>query len=249
LVWALLGGLGEYAASRGHPEFAMVASRRRVAYVVLAAVSVLWQIAVPEAHGLLVVPAAIGVVAWIVWTVMALSLINMVRRDVAYGDETLREIADRPRQYSLRTLLLMPVALWLLLLACFPKLATGDFCVVRIDKLSVLDDGQLELDYSTRASSGTTLLDESLPGSGGGSSCGAGFPALPGRGRSRSRFTINPDRIAMTTQEIRSHMLVEQGRTYRVVPGKWLYLYDYKSKDGTRYCYRLTVTPGSRLGL
>ena len=53
----------------------------------------------------------------------------------------------------------------------------------------------------------------------------------------------------MTTQEIRDCLLVEQGKTYRVTPGKPLYIYDFKSKDGTRYYGFAKVTAGNRLGL
>jgi hypothetical protein len=47
---------------------------------------------------------------------------------------------------------------------------------------------------------------------------------------------------------MRDQLLVEQGETYRVVPGRPLYFYKFKAKDGTEYSDRLEATPGNGLG-
>jgi hypothetical protein len=159
-----------------------------------------------------------------------------------------REDAGRPWQFSLKTLLLMPLVLWLLLLACFPKLVTGDFCNIRIEKFSVQKDGQVELTHSTRTPSGTHDKYEYSPGSGDSSGYGTGFPALPRCGSSTICFPLNPDRTPMTAKEIRDRLLVEQGKTYRVTADKPLYFYDFKNKDGTRYYGCAKVKEGNRLG-
>ena len=250
LVWALFGGIGDYARHYGCPALAVRALRVRAAYVVVAGGTLLAQIACPEPNGQLAVPIIIGVIAWIVWLVAALGLIHRMRRVIAVHNEMTQEDAAWPWQFSLRTLLLLPVALWLLLLACFPKLATGDFCNVKIKEASVRDDGQVEIAYATRTSSDTTRVEKLLPSGGGGSARASMGPvAWPMDGSSTLCFSLNPDRIPLRAQEIRDRLLVEEGKTYRVVPGKPLYFYDFKSKDGTRQCGYLEVTAGSRLGL
>ena len=51
--------------------------------------------------------------AWLVWLVMILRLIARVRGEIAVQDEPAPGETDRPWQYSLRTLLLMPLVVWL----------------------------------------------------------------------------------------------------------------------------------------
>ena len=194
LVWALFGGIGEYVTGRGPAEIALRALRLRVSFAVLATLALLSRIALPESSGLHDVAILIGLIAWIVWLVLSLRLVHRVRTEIAPSDKMARKDARRPWQFSLRTLLLMPLVLWLLLLACFPKLTTGDFCDVRVEKVSVREDGLIELDYSTRTSSGTHELEEES-GGGRGSNGGyeAGFPAWPVHGSLGSAFYLNPD--------------------------------------------------------
>ena len=155
LTWALLGGIAEYAAGHGRLDLARRASHCRAPYVVLALVAIWLQFADGQPHGDQR-PAwwAVFSVPWVIWLLVVLDLVHRVRREVASGDEEFRVRANRPWQYSLRTLLLAPVALWFLMLAFFPKLVTGDFCNVRIDRFSVEDRGQgrydIHLSYSTR---------------------------------------------------------------------------------------------------
>ena len=139
--------------------------------------------------------------------------------------------ADRPWQYSLRTLLLMPLVLWLLMMACFPKLMTGDFCNVRIEKLSVHEDG----------AGGTELLNADLQRDGrhATDSCravaaaavmGLVFRCMAPRWQWQHGAFARLERSPMTAQKVRNRLLVEQGKTYRVVPGKPLYFYDFKGR-------------------
>ncbi|MGO8688131.1 MAG: hypothetical protein ACLQLG_00710 [Thermoguttaceae bacterium] len=187
------------------------------------------------------------VLAWIVWAVIALCFIYLVRSDAPYrpaADET-----DRRWQFSLRTLLLLPLWLWLLLMACFPKLMTGDFCNVRIDKLSVHTDGHVRFSYTKRTSGGTGMNVRFVPGGGGIYSSGSSFPRVgPSQGTDEYGFYLHRDGIPMTERAVRDCLLVEQGRTYRVVPEKPLFFYDFKGKDGTRHYGYVEVEPGKRLG-
>jgi hypothetical protein len=253
LVWALMGGVGDCATLCSRPELAARAMRLRAAYVPLAAATAVLLLIAPEigrleGRGLVVVPAAACLVAFVVWLGTALHLLYRVRSAVAAQTDR-RPQEARPWQYSLRTLMLAPVALWLLLLACFPKLVTGDFCRVRIDQLSVDKKWQVSYAYSTRTSSGTHEKSATLPRGGSGSGYCTGFPAWPSHGGSSGYFNLFADGRTLTADEIRGRLLVEQGKTYRVVPGKPLYFYDFVGRDGTRYCEYLEVTPGSRLGL
>jgi hypothetical protein len=257
LVWTLFGGIGEYAACHNCPDLSARAWRRGVAYAVFPLGVLLVRSADPL-PAIFVVPAIIFVLAWALWIVMALFLVHRVRTRLAVRDEATRKDARRPWQFSLRTLLLAPVVLWLLLLACFPKLLTGDFCNVRIDKLSVSEGGQVEIVCSTRTSSGTTEVSEFLPSGGSSISdsgcfapwpCRGGFPAWPCHGGFGHDSRFYSDGAPLTTGEIRARLLVQQGKTYRVVPGKPLYFYDFKDRKGERHCSYIKVVPHNRLGL
>ena len=122
---------------------------------------------------------------------------------------------------------------------------TGDFCNVRIYELVIHENGQAEMSVVTRTSSGTTTRSRFLPGGGGGESSGGGFPLRPRRGFDMFYFTLNPDRAPMTAQKMRDRLLVEQGKTYRVVPGKPLYFYDFTDEAGIRNCGYLEVEPAT----
>ena len=129
-----------------------------------------WQSLVATAGGQWLVAAAMRpyvfalVLASIVRAVIALCFIYLVRSDAPYGRPPTRPIAW---QFGLRTLLLLPLWLWLLLMAFFPKLMTGDFCNVRIDKLSVHTDGHVRFSYTKRTSGGTGMNVRFVPGGGG----------------------------------------------------------------------------------
>ena len=254
LVWTLAGGIAEYADVHYRHDLAGRAVYLRAAYLALCIGAMIWLLSGGAsrnqlaASSLLIFPAAFWGIAWIVWLVMILRLVGRVRREVAAHDELLALDAARPWQYSLRTLMLTPLALWLLLMACFPKLMTGDFCTIRIEKLSIHDNGQVELNYITRTSSGTTERERCLPGGGGGSGSGSSFPiAWPCEGSSGSSFTLSLDGSRLTAREIRRCFLVEQGGAPRGAR-KPLYFYDYTDKAGTRNCSYLEVEHGSRLG-
>jgi hypothetical protein len=80
LVWALFGGIGEYATVHGCHDLALRASRLRAAYVVFVPVTSLsQQVVLSESSGILAVPLLIGIIAWLVWLVMALHLVHRVR--------------------------------------------------------------------------------------------------------------------------------------------------------------------------
>ena len=137
----------------------------------------------------------------------------------------------------------MPLVLWLLLLACFPKLMTGDFCKVRIEELSVDGGGQVRTTFLIRISSGTHTRGY------GNSFAWSGFPPWPTTGCELSGLGGSDlHKSSVSAEELYRHLLVAEGRTYRVVPGKPLYFYDFKSKDGVRHSCHLEVVPGSRLG-
>ncbi len=254
LIWWLAGGIAEYTVARGRPELARRAAHLRIAYLVLSLGTALCLFSgrvAPNQYVTFNDPfgwVLFWLLAWLVWLVMILRLVAQVRREVAVQDEPAAGETDRPWQYSLRTLLLMPLVVWLLMMACFPKLMTGDFCNVRIEKLSVDKDGQMKVNLITRTSSGTETRKRFLPNGGGSEGSGRNFPAWPYDGGSGFGFTLNPDRTPMTAQQMRARLLVEQGKTYRVVPGKPLYFYDFRDKEGIRNCGYLEVEPGSRLG-
>ncbi len=178
LVWSLAGGIAEYANARGRPDLARRAAQLRIAYLALTMAMIVWFFSGGEAG---FQPNALGVpfrapvffLPWLVWLVMALRLVTFVRRQVAAKDAPAADDAGRRWQFSLRTLLLMPLVLWLLLLACFPKLMTGDFCKVRIEELSVDGGGQVRTTFLIRISSGTHTRGY------GNSFAWSGFP--PGR--------------------------------------------------------------------
>jgi hypothetical protein len=252
LIWVLLGGIAQYTDDRGRRDFARRAGQLRIAYLVIAFAgllpdSIIARGAPPGFSTATGSFALVCFVAWLVWLVVALRLIYRVPREVRY--EPAADEADRPWQFSLRTLLLMPVALWLLLMAFFPKLMTGDFCDVRIDELSGRADGHVNFGYTTRTSSGTRVRELSLPDVGTDLNHHVTrSPPWPTRGGLDGRFTLNPDRKPVTAEELRDRFLVEQGGTYRVAPGKPLYFYDFKDANGARNCRYLVVEPGSRLG-
>jgi hypothetical protein len=130
LVWALFGGIKEYALRHASPEPAAEISTRRA-----AGQSPLWHLPTPQAIALsasrcraayvvLVVLASgaaifqpgtlavvIATIFLAIWVWMAFDLIHRVRHELVAWDESLREGADPPWQFSLRTLLLAPVAL------------------------------------------------------------------------------------------------------------------------------------------
>ena len=235
------------------PHCAGHAARLRIAFVVLSLAALAWQFLVAAAGDRWLVAAAMPpcvsrwVTSWIVWAVIALCFIYLVRSDVPYRPAA--DEADRPWQFSLRTLLLLPLWLWLLLLACFPKLMTGDFCNVRIDVLSVHASGQAYSSYTRRSSSGTGVRGRLLPDSGGGYSASGSLPMTWASPKvTQWGFSLNPDRIPMAPRAMHDRLLVEQGRTYRVVPGKPLCVCDFKGKDGTRNCFYIEVLPRKRLG-
>ena len=88
-----------------------------------------------------------------------------------------------------------------------------------------------------------------MPGGGGGRSFGCGFPA--GRaedilGRKHSWGRYGP----FMRKEMRDQLLVEQGKTYRVVPGKTaLFLQIQGQRKERNVLISLEVRPGNGLGL
>jgi hypothetical protein len=220
LVWTLFREIAEYSIRHGCPELAECALRRRAFGVGLLVPVLLVQIAQPTtSHAPVVALAVILGVVWIAWLVLALGLVHRVRTELAVWDDMVGDDSGRPWQFSLRTLVLAPIVVWLLLAALFPKLVTGDFCNVRIDKLSV-EDGKLGFSYSARTSSGTQQDYCQGPGSGGGG-LGGGFPAWPGHGGGSMYDSFyGSDGTALTAREISAGLLVERGRTYRVRQGR-----------------------------
>ena len=194
-------------------------------------------------------------ILWIIWLVPALRLVRRVRQDCAVADDVAVRAdrsgtphAGRPWQYRLRTLFLAPLVLWLIVSVLFPKVITGDFCCVRIDELFVDDNGKVVLNCSTRCSSGTSTIHEDEPrGGGGGGYAGGGIPAWPYPGHFGLTFTWGSGHDSKSAKEIRDHLLIEQGKTYRVVPGKPLYFYKFKTDDGKEYSSCVRITPGDYL--
>lgn len=255
LVWSLLSGICDYVTHHGSYALRARALHLRAANVILSIGTMPLQFVFPGVFGGYFTPnpinpicGTVGIV-WIVWLVMVLNLVYRVGHEIVAGDDMPREDSGRPWQYSLRILLLTPVVLWLIILACFPKLMTGDFCYVRIDRLTVHENGYVDIACSTRTSSGTFEEQRSLPNNGGGEGSHGGFPAWPGRGSFTSSLNLCSDGHPLNVKEIRDRLLIEQGKSYRVVPGKPLFFYDFKAKDGTRYCDYIEVTPVNRLGL
>jgi len=244
LVWMLLDGVREYTTARGRLELARWAVRLRNTYLIclvpsIASLIISW----PESpKGVAALAIIIGLdVFAITWMVMALRLLRRVRSDLASWEELPGADARRPWQFSLRTLLLLPVALWLVLLTCYPKLATGDFCNVHIETLKVHDNGQIDIAYATRTSGGTGHEEVSEPYSSGSGGFGGG--PWPHCGHASSSHAIQADGVTPAAKEVRKALLVQEGKTYRVTLGKPLYFYDFKDKKGVRHCRFIKVTP------
>lgn len=250
LFWSLLGAVGNCAAQHGRGDLKKCTDCLRIAYPVFSIGATLLLPTRPELGGGLTASYVVCGAAWIAWVSPALFLVFRVCRDYISVDGSTQPDTIHPWQYRLKTLFLAPLALWFLSTGFFPKLVTGDFCYVRIDKLLVHENGDVEIAASTRCSSGTTQRHRCLPGSGGGGggSCG-GFPAWPGCGSFESSFSLCPRQDTSDAKIVRDRLLVEQGRTYRVTPGKPLYFYRFKANDGTEYGSYVEVAPGSRLGL
>ena len=97
------------------------APRYRIAYIPLTLFGWGLDVLRSPAEGPLFVPTLIYVGLGIVWLVRVLQLVLRIRAELAADDLTLRAAAAGPWQFSMKALLVLPVALWLLLAACFPS--------------------------------------------------------------------------------------------------------------------------------
>lgn len=82
MVWFLLGGIIDYVLERERADLAQKAAARRIAYILIMAITMLAIFSAGSAHGLGVV-AVVGLICMLIVMVMILHLIYRVRYEVA----------------------------------------------------------------------------------------------------------------------------------------------------------------------
>ena len=127
-----------------------------------------------------------------------------------------------------------------LVLSIYPRILTGSYADITIDRVSVSDYGQYNVTYSTRLAARTSLVEKFTPVTNamGAVAANSGYLGWPRRGSVDVSLMLDPEDLAAgRRREPRpDRMLVHEGQTCRLTPGKRLYFYNFKAADGVTYC-------------
>ncbi|MEJ0000725.1 MAG: hypothetical protein WDO13_17085 [Verrucomicrobiota bacterium] len=148
------------------------------------------------------------------------------------------------------------IALWLgalalavlVLMALCPRIITGRYADITIDRISVDKNGQYLVECSALATAGTTVTEAFYDDAryrGGGGSSNNGFLGWPLHGTMTVSFTLDPE--AITTHEAPvprpDRLRVHEGQNIHLRSGERLYFYDFTTTDGVRHDGYLEVGP------
>ncbi len=125
---------------------------------------------------------------------------------------------------SLRVIFLAPIVGALLLVLFDPRIVTGHFCYVTIDRLDVTDNGAVSVAYSRIVTPGTIVTLQFPHCSASGATSGGAFLWYV-RGTASGGGGVNLQKMGLEASAWRDAIQVEEGETYRVELGQRLTLY------------------------
>lgn len=138
-------------------------------------------------------------------------------------------------RFSLKVLLLAPLAAAIFLVLFNPRIITGHFCYITIDRLEVTDTGGFSVGYS-RFVTPNTVVSLRFPHSGASGSTSGGAFTWYVRGTASGGGGVNLRRLGLSAAEWRDAIRVEAGKTYRIDLGERLVLYSVQdAKTGERH--------------
>ena len=141
----------------------------------------------------------------------------------------------RPVQFSLRTLLLLFVAVAVLIVLFNPRIVTGHFCYITIDGLDVTPEGGFYVKYSRFVSPGTKVALVTPHGGSSGATSGGTFMWYV-RSTGAGGGGVNLQRLGLDAKDWMNAIKVEQGKRYRIELNSRLQLYEVRdSATGQTY--------------
>jgi hypothetical protein len=144
-------------------------------------------------------------------------------------------VQKRRFRFSLRMLLLAPVAAAIFVVLFNPRIITGHFCYITIDRLEVTDSGGLSVGYSRIATPGTVETLRFPHSSASSASSGGGF-TWHVRGTASGGGGVDLRRLGLAASDWHDAILVEAGKTYRIDLGERLVLYSVQDvRTGKRH--------------
>jgi hypothetical protein len=127
-------------------------------------------------------------------------------------------------RFSLRTMLLAPFAVAIVLVLVNPRIITGHFCYITIDQLRVTDGGGFSIAYS-RISTPGTIVSLCFPHGGASGATSGGAFTWYVRGSASGGGGVDLGRLALEASDWHNAIKVEVGETYRLDLGERLVLY------------------------
>jgi hypothetical protein len=135
------------------------------------------------------------------------------------------DTAEKRRfRYSLRALLIAPLAAAVLLVLYNPRIITGHFCYITIDQLEVTDTGGIFVAYSRCCTPGT-MVSLRLPNGGGSTASSGGAFTWYLRDSASGGGGVDLQRLGLDASDWHDAIKVEAGKTYRLDLGEKLVLY------------------------
>jgi hypothetical protein len=140
------------------------------------------------------------------------------------------------------------VVLFGLAVVVCPRLMTGVYTDVTIDRISSDKKGQYSIDLSEVASAGSNVVSGFYDGAkynGGGSGGNSGFLGWPVHGTEGVIFTLDPEAaVEKRAPRLRDdRLLVHVGDKRRLRAGERLYFFDFTTDDGVRHYGFVEVEP------
>ena len=135
-------------------------------------------------------------------------------------------------------------------LAICPRLMTGSYADITIDRISVDKNGQYSVGISELTAKGTEVIEGFYDGThynGGGRGGNDGLFGWPSQGSAGVMFTLDPESTTerRATRPRPERLLVKTGDTRRVRAGQRFYLFDFETADGIRHYGFVEVEPYS----
>lgn len=151
----------------------------------------------------------------------------------------------RRLRFSLRTLLLLPLAVAAFLVLANPRIITGHFCYITVDQLITTEEGKLFVKYSQYASPGVVTHPcvgetraQCFYFAGGWAGTRSGAFRWYARNSHSFVGRVNLVRLGLESADWRSAMRVDVGETYRVELGSRLYLYGIPDPQFVNRCHK-----------
>ena len=129
-------------------------------------------------------------------------------------------------RFSLRALLLAPLVAAVFLVLFNPRIITGHFCYITIDRLEVTDAGGLSVKYSSVSTPGTIVSLRFPHGRGSFATSGGAFTWYV-RGSGSGGGGVDARGLGLEPSDWHAAIQVEAGKTYRLDLGERLVLYRF----------------------